>query len=94
MVSDIINYTISCEDFQIISTVILGMVAGMTLQPVPKIINKILTEYFLVKLIIIILFTSKILHPVDNTQLVKITIASTLVLVFLDFLRKNENSTK
>ncbi len=93
MICDIINYSNSSENFKIFNSVILGLVAGLALQPVPKIIEKIITENFFIKLIIIISFTAKIMHPVNNTQIVKITIVSIIILLFLDYLRKNENST-
>ena len=91
MICDIINYTNSSENFKIFNSVILGLVAGLALQPVPKVIEKIITENFFIKLIIIIGFTSKILHPVDNIKLIKITFASVIILLFIEFLRKNEN---
>ncbi len=86
---DYINKLFSNHYFQIFLTLFLGMFAGLTLRPIPKVLQTTISNCFIYKLIILILLGCRIFCPIDYDKLIAIITISFLLLLFLDILRYN-----
>lgn len=82
-----INNLFANKYFQIFLTLFLGMFAGLTLRPIPRILQTTVSNCFFYKLIILILLGCRIFCPIDYDKLFAIIAISFLLLLFLDILR-------
>ncbi len=84
----VINRALSNNTFFIFLTLVLSIVGGKTIYPIPRVIHELLNKSFIFKYIIMVLVGLRLLYPVNNKQIISILIFSLLILCSLEFLRK------
>jgi len=90
----IINNFINNDTIQIFLTLFLGMFAGLTLRPIPQIIDDVFSNNFFIKLTILVLLGIRIFFPINYSKLIIIITIASILLISLDFLRKYECKKK
>jgi hypothetical protein len=88
--SQIVNGIISNESINIFIAIAASMMVGATLQPVPGQLANLLTNSFLFKWAIIVIFTTRIFHPVTDAKLFRIMVIAAIVLYLLELMRKQQ----
>jgi hypothetical protein len=84
----IINNSLSNETFHIFLTLVLAMLGGNTIRPVPRVLREIFESYFLFKYLILVLIGCRIFYPVNKKKLLTIIVSAFLLLYLLEILRK------
>ena len=87
---EFVNDVMSNESINIFIAIAASMMVGATLQPVPSQLANLLTNNFLFKWAVIVIFTTRIFHPVTDVKLFRIIIVSAIILYILELMRKNE----
>jgi hypothetical protein len=88
--SQIVNGVISNESINIFIAIAASMMVGATLQPVPSQLSNLLTNNFLFKWAVIVIFTTRIFHPVTDGKLFRIMVIAAIVLYLLELMRKQQ----
>jgi ABC-type dipeptide/oligopeptide/nickel transport system permease subunit len=78
----VINNTLDNKSIKLFLTLVTGVLAGYTLQPVPEWLNNLFNTSNLLKFIILVIISFTILHPLDEDKL-KLSIISSFIILFL-----------
>jgi len=82
-----VNDTFSNEFFKLISLLLTGILAGYTLQPVPKWLNKLFDNSNIFKFIIIFTIGITSTYPINKDKISNIFISSVIILVIFSVFR-------
>ena len=84
----LINSSLSNNTCHIFLGLILAILAGNTIRPLPRILRELFEKSFLFKFVILSLAGIRIFYPVNNEKLLKILVTSFILLYLLEILRK------
>ena len=87
---EFVNGVMSNESINIFIAIAASMMVGATLQPVPAQLSNLLTNNFLFKWAVIVIFTTRIFHPVTDAKLFRIMVIAAVVLYLLELMRKQQ----
>ena len=87
---EFVNGVMSNESINIFIAIAASMMVGATLQPVPGQLSNLLTNNFLFKWAVIVIFTTRIFHPVTDAKLFRIMVIAAVVLYLLELMRKQQ----
>ncbi len=90
----IINNSLSNDTFNIFLALILAMLGGNTIRPVPRLLREIFEKSFLFKYIILVSIGCRLFYPVNNKKLLRIFITAFILLYLLEILRKYDRYKK
>lgn len=92
--SNLSNKTISNDFVRVSFLMLAGVLAGYTLQPVPKWINYYFDNSPIFKYFIILFIGLTAVYPLDKTKFTNVAIGSLLVLILFAVLRKVDDYYK
>lgn len=87
---EVVNDVFNNQSVNIFVAIAASMMVGATLQPVPSKLAELLTNSFLFKWAIVVIFTTRIFHPIDDGKLFRIMVISAVVLYILELMRRNQ----
>jgi hypothetical protein len=92
--SELSNKTISNDFVRVSLLMLAGVLAGYTLQPVPKWINYHFDNSPIFKYIIILFIGLTAFYPLDKTKFTNVAIGSLFILIIFMILRKIDDYYK
>ncbi len=87
---NLVNTTFSNDFFRLLSLMIVGVFAGYTLRPVPNWLGNLFDSSILFKFLIIVVVGVTGNYPVSKSKLMNIVIASAIIMVIFEGLRRLE----
>ena len=83
-----INKIFNNDFIRLFCSILTGIYAGYTLQPVPHWLNTLFNKSQLFKFIIIMIIGITAVYPIDKNKLINITLSATIILMLFEFFRK------
>ena len=83
-----INTLLDNKGFKTFMIVFTGVLAGYTLQPIPKWVNNIFNNSNTFKLFVLVSIGLTVLHPLDGEEVVLILVMSGVMLYLFELSRK------
>jgi hypothetical protein len=84
----LINQALANTNFNIFLALLLALVTGQLIRPVPRIISELIENYFWIKYFILVLIGCRLFNPLDNKKIGLIFIFAFVLLYSLEILRK------
>lgn len=85
---EIVNDALSNQSVHIVVAILASMMVGATLQPVPAQLSNLLTNSFLFKWAVVVVFTTRLFHPASDATIFRIMVIAAILLYALDLMRK------
>ena len=83
----IINNSLSNEHFNLFAAILLTLLIGNTIKPVPPVLENLFNTSFLFNYVILVAFITRAFYPVTNQKLILILVFSFVLLYSLKILR-------
>lgn len=90
-IGKILNKSFQNNHLRVFLLLLIAVLTGYTLQPVPKFLNKLFDNCNFFKYIILLLMLTFSFYPVDSQEVFYILVLPLLLLLFFDIVRKNDD---
>jgi hypothetical protein len=85
------NNILSMDFVRILLLLLTSVYIGFTLQPVPETLNKLFNNSNLFKFLILFIFGSIALYPLDNKKTINLSMSCIILLYLFNYLRNLDN---